>query len=164
MGSRGLEPRKAEDTLDQAAPQGRPFVSTALCLIEGRGTHGDPEGAASGGVAGTGTRRTWAALPALSPGGAPFLDTGRRTRRGPCRGSWLRAGGSEGSVRPGAQPPAPLLRLFPPRLAARPPGLLTLAAGSQGLELSHHKFPSSRNPAWERKETRREYLINIFPT
>lgn len=33
--------------------------------------------------------------------------------------------------------------------------LLTLAAGLWGLELSHHKFLSSRNPAWERKETRR---------
>lgn len=33
--------------------------------------------------------------------------------------------------------------------------LLTLAVGLRGLELSHHKFLSSRNPAWERKETRR---------
>ena len=36
--------------------------------------------------------------------------------------------------------------------------LLTLAVGLRGLELSHHKFLSSRNPAWERKETPRRIL------
>lgn len=44
--------------------------------------------------------------------------------------------------------------------------LLTLATGLRGLELSHHKFLSSRNPALGKagNTKERECSMNIFPT